>query len=91
MVSLLLDAQSTKQAAVDDCADTQRDRENGELSQDSHSLEDMFTYQPTGQVCPHCQRPITDQVNSVTVNGGEQVETRTGPRCWTAGCPGNRR
>lgn len=49
----------------------------------------MHHYDNTGRDCEHCGEPISYQVVTKGTFGGQQLEHRRGPSCWTAECPGN--
>ena len=48
-------------------------------------------FEPTGQNCDDCGRPITTRILSVIAYHGQVPDQRSGPECWTAGCEGQRR
>lgn len=53
------------------------------------SVEGMHYYEPTGETCPECKRPISWQVVREGTMGGEPIEARSGPSCWAAWCSRN--
>lgn len=48
-------------------------------------------FEPTGQTCDSCGKPITTRILSVIAYHGQVPDQRFGPECWTAGCEGQRR
>jgi len=63
-------------------------RQGGILSLHSPSVVVMHYYENTGDVCVR-GHPISSQVVKSAAFGGQQLESRTGPSCWVADCPGN--
>jgi hypothetical protein len=49
------------------------------------------SFEPTGQNCDVCGKPITFRVLSVLAYAGHVPDRRYGPACWTAECEGQRR
>ena len=48
-------------------------------------------FEPTGQNCDECGKPITTRILTVIAYHGQVPDQRSGPECWTAGCEGQRR
>jgi hypothetical protein len=48
------------------------------------------SFEPTGQNCDVCGKPITYRVDTVLAYHGTVPDRRSGPSCWTAGCDGQR-
>jgi hypothetical protein len=48
------------------------------------------SFEPTGQNCGDCGKPITFRVESVLAYHGQAPDRRYGPACWTPNCPGQR-
>jgi hypothetical protein len=49
------------------------------------------SFEPTGQICDECGKPITTRVLSVIAYHGQAPQQRFGPACWTEECEGQRR
>jgi hypothetical protein len=47
------------------------------------------SFEPTGQICDECGKPITARVLSVIAYHGQAPEQRFGPACWTEGAKGS--